>query len=738
MAVNKSVRQGSRLWRLCQKELREILRDRRTIVTLILMPLMVYPILFLAFQRFLVTSTLNEQVETGIQYRLGVNHNDDARLLLRFLSAGHELHLVESLGISADERPTAEQVDFIRTEMMKLFNEKAPQQSIILFPQLEDDLSLSLQRSAIDLAIEVEEIAPPEAPNELPRVRFRLVHQEGSKYGELANQFVKDRLAIVNEYSLKTRAREAGLEYLKQALVVDEVADSKKSPAFSFGALIPLILILMTITGAVYPAIDLTAGERERGTMEALVAAPVPRFHLLLAKYIAVVTVALLTAAANLFAMTLTLYSSGLTKAVFGTATISPQSIVMIFALLVLFAAFFSAVLLAVTSFARSFKEAQAYLIPLMLISLAPGMISLAPGVNFSGILTVAPLVNIVLLAREVFQGTVTAAPATAAIVSTVFYAASAIAIAARIFGTDAVLYGSQTSWSDWLQRPEQTRPHATIAGAMLFLAVLFPLHFYLAGLLSQLPTTNMQFRFSVAGLITIVLFGILPFVVSMITNISVAEAFQLRASSTLSFLAAALLGFSLWPLVHEVFLFQMGGSLKLHAEKIESIQQLVAGLQQIPLPYVLFTLAVIPAIFEEFFFRGFLFTALKSKLTATRTIVISAVLFGLFHFVTSLLSPERFLPSTCMGLVLGWVAWQSKSIFPGIVLHACHNGLLLTVSHNMAWLASKNIGQEEEAHLPAYWIGLAFLGTIAGLIVLRYVAFPRPREESLSSFEVG
>ena len=70
--------------------------------------------------------------------------------------------------------------------------------------------------------------------------------------------------------------------------------------------------------GAVYPAIDLTAGERERGTLEMLIAAPVPRLGLLLAKYAAVLTVALLTALVNLAAMTITVHSTGLAASLFG------------------------------------------------------------------------------------------------------------------------------------------------------------------------------------------------------------------------------------------------------------------------------------------------------------------------------------------------------------------------------------------------------------------------------------
>ena len=87
---------------------------------------------------------------------------------------------------------------------------------------------------------------------------------------------------------------------------------------FSLAALIPLILVLMTVTGAVYPAIDLTAGERERGTLETLIAAPVPRLGLLMAKYVAVLTVALLTALVNLAGMTITAHSTGLAATLFG------------------------------------------------------------------------------------------------------------------------------------------------------------------------------------------------------------------------------------------------------------------------------------------------------------------------------------------------------------------------------------------------------------------------------------
>src|SRR5262249_13598169 len=248
---------------------------------------------------------------------------------------------------------------------------------------------------------------------------------EESPAGRAALAFVERRLAAVNAYFLETRLRmpgaPPGVLLVRTARTALEEPDRKG--AVSLAALVPLGLIRMTITGAVYPAIDLTAGERERGTLEMLVAAPVPRLGLLTAKYVAVLTVAVLTAVINLTAMTVTLQFSGLGGLLFGEEGLTALLVLQIFGLLLLFAGFFSAVLLALTSFARSFKEAQAYLIPLMLLALAPGLIGMMPGLKLTGWRAVTPLLNVVLLARDLFEGKADAALAAVVVLSTLLYA---------------------------------------------------------------------------------------------------------------------------------------------------------------------------------------------------------------------------------------------------------------------------------------------------------------------------
>lgn len=409
----------SRLWRLAQKELRESLRDRRTVLTLVLMPLLLYPVLGVAFQTLVMSHKAEQE---GPVYRIGVPDEATGR----FLSGVWRLNRAE-----ADREPPPYLAPYPR---VKLFT------GVDLVAGLRDgqlDVTIRPKREKGDggriedrdhTALEV--LYRPDSPTSCEAVRWLL--------------------------SLNAEAfrQEAGDRRVYERLYVDpEALDVPRREAASLvPVLVPLILILMTMTGAVYPAIDLTAGERERGTLEILVAAPIPRLSVLLAKYVAVVTVALLTACVNLGTMAVTLQVTGLGRGVFGES-VTWLTFLQVLALLVLFALFFSGVLLALTSFARSFKEAQAYLIPLMLLCLMPGVMALVPGLTPAGPLALVPLVNIVLLARDVFAGTATPGVAAAVVAVTLLYALAALALAARVFGTEAVLSSEGGTWADLFRR---------------------------------------------------------------------------------------------------------------------------------------------------------------------------------------------------------------------------------------------------------------------------------------------
>ena len=712
-----------RLARLTLKELRETLRDRRTIVTLVLMPLLVYPLLSIAFQKFLLT-TLKSTSQPA--YVVAFSSRGDGRLILEYVTQGSALlkRQAETEQPSHDrpaDTPPAEIVPGLALPSQRSPTEPAVDYK--LFP----DPDQALRDNSADVVIRVRPAGKAPAASRLPHpgdpIQLDLIRLASSRRGEEAVRYLERRLRAVNELYRRRRLKQleidqrlAPIRMRRQSLP----AETRTSP-YSLSTLVPLILILMTITGAVYPAIDLTAGERERGTLETLIAAPVPRMELLLAKYVAVLTVAVLTATVNLVSMAVTVLSVGLGPLLFGEAGLSVWSIVQVFGLMILFAAFFSAVLLIFTSFARSFKEAQAYLIPLMLVAIAPGILSMIPGIELGRLLSVTPLINIVLLARDVFERTADPADTFVVVTSTVVYALGAIAVAGRIFGTDAILYGSPGTWSDLFRRPKTPLPAPSLSNALFCLAFIAPVFILTAGALGRLQGLSMATRLLLNGLVTVVLFGTIPLLGAIVSRVRIRDGFRLIPPPWLAWPGALLLGLSLWPFVFEVVLItEKLGLFTLSVELQNLAREITTRMRSLAPGWILLSLAVIPAVFEELFFRGYLFSALARVLKPWLTILISALLFAVFHLVVrDSLAIERLLPTWLLGVVLGWVCVRTGSVLPGIVLHCTHNSLLLLVAYYQRQLAEWGLGSERNSHLPATWLIGAAVAVGVGLLLV-------------------
>ncbi|MEL7267908.1 MAG: CPBP family intramembrane glutamic endopeptidase, partial [Planctomycetota bacterium] len=222
-----------------------------------------------------------------------------------------------------------------------------------------------------------------------------------------------------------------------------------------------------------------------------------------------------------------------------------------------------------------------------------------------------------------------------------------------------------------------------------------------------------------------------------------VVETFRLRACNPLVFLGATLMGFSLWVAAHELLLFGewigLGG---LNESAKQSAKVLDDQLQLVPLWLVLLTISATPAIFEELCFRGFLFSAMeatgrrrlasngsansigvpedRSTRRCIQIVAVTAIAFGAFHLVGSVVLIERLLPSTMMGLFIGWVAWRSHSIWPGILVHLIHNGLIMVVARHKSFFEGLGLqANDDSAHFPATWMAGAAIGVILGTAIV-------------------
>jgi ABC-2 type transport system permease protein/sodium transport system permease protein len=692
-----------RLWRLTRKELSESLRDRRTLGTLVLMPILLYPLLAIAFVQ-LYQSNRMERARPA--YRLGFASQAEAESLFRWWERGRQ-HMVRR------HSPSSKKGD----ETVANYLQPLPE----LEPYLPPNLDEAVASGQVDAGVRLR---PPGAfvadPSHLLFIECDVIYREGSSRGRDAVRHLEILTADANARLVGRGMQMMGIAQRGDPVRVHarelpEAPSTKKSTIMP--VLVPLILILMTMTGAVYPAIDLTAGERERGTLEILVAAPVPRLLVLLAKYAAVFTVAMLTALVNLGSMTLTLRVTGIQEALFGTQ-LNALVLFQVLALLLLFAAFFSAVVLTLTSFARSFKEAQAYLIPLMLLCLTPGVMSLMPGLHLTGPLAVVPLLNIVLLARDLLAGTASLTAAFVVVTTTLVYALAAVSVAARFFGAEAVLSSDVSGWSDLFRRPSTPQSSVDLTSALVCLALMFPCYFLLMTGLGQIGWLDSADRLGLSVGVNLFLFVGFPLVFAWLGRVRLADTFRWRSPSWQACAAAVVLGVCLWPLVAEmVFWMHRAGTGGLGSDIQEKGKELIEQWREHSPVLIVMVMALVPAVVEELFFRGFLFTALLgSGERPERALLCSAALFAAFHLlVGAQLTVERFVPSFLLGVVLGWLCLKSGSVIPGMILHTLNNGLVVMVGLYQQQLAESGWLPTED-RLPGWLVGTAAAGVALGL----------------------
>jgi sodium transport system permease protein len=228
------------------------------------------------------------------------------------------------------------------------------------------------------------------------------------------------------------------------------VAPEEKVSAAAAGAMLPYLVILMCLTGAMYPAIDLTAGEKERSTMETILTSRVSRTHLVLGKFLLVLTTSLATA---LLAVTSLWFSSRMAAKMLaeqlakGSAAaqlhvaLRANDLLVVLLLILPVAVFFSAALLAIALFAKSYKEAQSYISPLMIVVIVPAVASLIPGVELNVRLALITILSTSLVSKEIFTGTYHWGFIAIIFGSSCVYAAAALATAVHMFQREDVLF---------------------------------------------------------------------------------------------------------------------------------------------------------------------------------------------------------------------------------------------------------------------------------------------------------
>ncbi len=356
------------MWRvLLYKELLDVARDRRTLVMTVLLPVLLYPGILLLM---------------GVIIAAGTERLKNEPLTVALVGdASREL-------LEAHAPPKTSWVTMSRDEGEAALKDKRVA-AVVVAPG-----DTRAQRGAGALAV------------------VQVLYTRRFDRSQEALDRLKPKLELLNTQFLATRLEDKGLTAgFVQPVKTDAVDLTFKKDLGPLLAsrMLPTVLLMMLLLGALYPAVDLTAGERERGTLETLFVQAVRPFDIMLAKYLTVSAVAVLSALANLFAMAVT-FRAGISL---GPAdinfTLSWSQVLTMLVCVVPTALLLSGLALAVASTARTFKEGQTLMTPVMLLGLAPSLLSQMPGFELNNGTALIPLLNVALLVKAAVLGNVTA-----------------------------------------------------------------------------------------------------------------------------------------------------------------------------------------------------------------------------------------------------------------------------------------------------------------------------------------
>ncbi len=392
-----------------RKEMVDSLRDRRTVISMVVVPILLMPLMTLGM--------------AGISIRM-------------MNKAKEEVPRVMILGGEDSPRVTA--------ALHKL--------STVQFVPPSSDYVAQISNKQIRAAVHIP------AGFDAALDRGETARIEIDVYaGEIKSEFGAARLqAFFQEYRQRTLEQRLEKRNLPASfihpfdVVTQNVAPPEKVSAAVLGGLIPYLVILLCLTGAMYPAMDLTAGEKERGTMETILTSPVSRTHLVCGKFLTVLTASLATAVLAALSMGASgIFLKRLLRDLPREAasqlqlSINAKAVVAVFAMVLPIAVLFSAALLAIALFAKSYKEAQSYISPLMIVVILPAVASLLPGVELDAKMALVPILNTSLVSKEIMAGTYHWNFIVLIFASSCLYAAAALYAAVKLFQREDVLFRS-------------------------------------------------------------------------------------------------------------------------------------------------------------------------------------------------------------------------------------------------------------------------------------------------------
>lgn len=759
------------IWIVFAREIRDQLRDRRTIFMVAVLPVLLYPLLGMIF--FQLAQVMGEKPsrilvigareplepplfdETGFVSSVFVSPQDAVLLKVEFLSD----EVLKARAGSASEDPgRALAEEALRTEHYD---------AVLYFPpgfaaQLADFREGIRQQIAAGLSSEANSEAKPgseKSPEEAgedasqkqqptPRTVVvsrsaipspRVYYSTANDRSQTAYRRLVELLDRWTDQVMVANLAAARLPPDAARPFVFETADVAVQSGFRGAAvwakILPILLVMWALTGAFYPAVDLCAGEKERGTLETLLSSPARRSEIVLGKLGAITVFSMVTAVLNLISMGLTGwlafghlpdFAAPPLFAIFWLAVaLLPVSLV------------FSCLALGIAAFARSTKEGQYYLLPLLFCTLPLVGVPMARGSELDLGTALVPITGLVLLLKTMIEGQMAEALRFVFPVGLVTLGGCYFALrwAVYQFNSETVLFRESERFHlvAWLRHIFRQRAVPSGAAALTCGLAILLIRFLLTNILTRIGVSwNLVQQALISQLVVI----LLPVVVlaALLTR-EIRATFLLRLPSWRAVIGAALLAVMLHPAFFTwqqviIRLYPLDPVLK------ESLKQLTG--QALDLRQLLLVMALLPAICEELAFRGFILTGFRSSLRPTHALIFAALFFALGHTIL-----QQSMVAFAAGLILGVIAIQTGSLLPCVIYHAIHNALLILQGSlgqsrwvSDPWIKAMMTWTDEG---PTYHLSVVVFGILAaGLIFAWMISRPEVLRSYLAEEETG
>lgn len=653
-------------------ELRSVVRDRRTMVATVLVPVLLYPLGGLGFATMAVSSV--DRMESEVTKVCVKGEPADERVVADAFAKWPRLHVAQCSGADAEVG------------------------------------------HGIDAKIEVpagaaERLAAGDA------VELTIVTNSRDWRGKMANDRVTESLLEHAKGLIAQRleAKELPAGFARPLKVTSrDVAPKQQAGAFQWAPLLIVMLILLSVLGVFIPSIDVTAGDRERSTLETLLVSPATPTELVLGKYAVVFIVGVVSVLLNVTSLFGTVQAIGASAASGISLPVGRVQAGLVMLASIPSVALSGAICMAVGCLARSFRDAQNYMTPVYLAIILPSYAAAMPTLKLTAFTATIPMLNLPLTLKDIFTGSLDPRLAMLGVLVNVFFVGVALVAASRLYGHEGIAFADAEPM-DLLKRPSSATLRFTTGEAVTVFGVSAALTFYVG-----VPLMTKRGELGLFLVQSLCIF-LPPVAWALWRRLEWRTAFAARLPGWKPAAAAVIIGAVAWIPIQLYVYYVQESVMPIPREVEKGLRELIAG-EGVSIPLMVLLGAALPAIAEETLFRGAILQSLRPAF-GRGAIVLTALGFALMHF-----DPWRLAPTFLLGIVAGALVVRTGSIWTAILFHFVNNALAIGLT-----VAYRDTETADTSAPPMWLIAVVLAAIPIAWWLLRAPALP-PRERTVAS----